>query len=613
MKKKWLIILLLIVLLPAIEKTVANTLTGEAITGDATQQLGMNISVTGAPHLVIHSPENETYLTNNSLLLNYSVSDQHAVWYNLDGTANTTITSFIYFNTSEGTHALYLYANNSYGTRTKTVGFTINNTRFTILYEEYNGSTRGNSTDFILHTYDDLESLANITLENTDYGKILFNEIVNATADSDVTDNILDLDTNVNISLNRTELNSTALPNFNISATVWLYNLTFSDPRILIDGEICPTTICTEESYSGGILKFNVTSFSVFSAQETPEEPSAPVTTPDEEGGGAPITRKAEFEIDPTIIKVTIKKNETFETTLKIKNTKLSIQNFDIEVESLKEFLTISETEFSLLPEEEKELTLIFSAPEDAREDTYTGKIKISTPAGEKTIPVVLGIESKIVLFDLTLNIPPEYKERKPGEEILFQVSLFSLGGITGTEVSIDYNIKDFNGEVLVELQESIEIDKQASFSKSLRIPTDIADGQYVISANVRYVSSTGTASDTFYVSKVELAKMNKLLIITIILGIVLAILIILWLIKHFSKKIKKVAKSCEREVKEIQKKVKKGHLKLREASRMGGRLRRQHYLLERAYQRGYITKKSYESGKEKIKKTYKDLKEKYL
>ena len=36
-----------------------------------------------------------------------------------------------------------------------------------------------------------------------------------------------------NISSNRIEVNTTALPNFNKSAVIYLYNLSFSDPRIL--------------------------------------------------------------------------------------------------------------------------------------------------------------------------------------------------------------------------------------------------------------------------------------------------------------------------------------------------------------------------------------------
>jgi len=99
---------------------------GATITGKATNQVRMNIIVTNAPPaLTILSPENTTYTTNTSILLNYSTTGNN-VWYNLNNFSNTTLTKPIYFNTSEGSHILHLYANNSFGESTKNVVFFIN-------------------------------------------------------------------------------------------------------------------------------------------------------------------------------------------------------------------------------------------------------------------------------------------------------------------------------------------------------------------------------------------------------------------------------------------------------------------------------------------------------
>ena len=75
----------------------------------------------------------------------------------------------------------------------------------------------------------------------------------------------------------------------NKSAILKLYNLTFSDPRILRNGEACPNSICTKISYSGGTLTFNVTQFSEYSSEEIPVS----LTTKPATGGSC--TRK--FEI----------------------------------------------------------------------------------------------------------------------------------------------------------------------------------------------------------------------------------------------------------------------------------------------------------------------------
>ena len=117
----------------------------KAITGFASnRQTNVSINVVGAPaSLSITSPANSTYISNNSLLLNFSVSGQQSVWYNLDNGANSTISSFVYFNTSQGSHALYIFANNSDNNVTsKNVSFTVYITTFRVLYEGYRGNTK---------------------------------------------------------------------------------------------------------------------------------------------------------------------------------------------------------------------------------------------------------------------------------------------------------------------------------------------------------------------------------------------------------------------------------------------------------------------------------------
>ncbi|MEK6842636.1 MAG: hypothetical protein AABX84_02375, partial [Nanoarchaeota archaeon] len=236
------------------------------------------------PNLTIAKPENKTYLSNISISLNFTSTNADSIWYNIDNGANTTITENISFNTSQGGHRLNLFANNSVGEITANISFSANSTRFSITYSEYNSSEKGNSTDFVRNIYEDIQNLSSVILENTNFGKISFNENINMTNDADISDDNVDLDSNTNISSNRIEVNSTALPNLNKSATLSLYGLTFSDPRVLRDGVLCSSAICTEVSYLSGVFVFNVTSFTVYSAQETPTGTGEQVAT---SGGGA--------------------------------------------------------------------------------------------------------------------------------------------------------------------------------------------------------------------------------------------------------------------------------------------------------------------------------------
>lgn len=106
-------------------------------------------------------------------------------------------------------------------------------------------------------------NIANLVIEDTNYGKISFTQTINISDGAD-------MNTHVSISDNYISINSAALPALNKSATVTLYGLSFTNPRVLKDGSVCPASICTEVSYTGGNFAFDVTQFSAYSAEETP-------------------------------------------------------------------------------------------------------------------------------------------------------------------------------------------------------------------------------------------------------------------------------------------------------------------------------------------------------
>lgn len=495
-------------------------ITGETITGEASaQSLALNITVIAnqPPALTIITPKNETYLNNESILLSYSATNEDFVWYDIDLAGdNITITDSIYFSTSQGGHTLYLYANNTYGTTTRNITFTVNSTRFIILYSEYNGSTKGSSTDFINYSYEDIQDLSNVILEHTNWGKIRFNQAINLTEDLDSTDNELDLDSNINISEKRIELNSTALPNFNTPATLWLYNLSFTNPRILKDGIVCSSPNCVIESYTGGALKtlkFNVTSFTVYSAEETPID-----ETPPGGGGGARITK--DFSINPEEIKISLKEGESTTREITIKN----IGNREIEIilqnAGLNGLIKINETNFTLKPRESKTIFLEISVNTPA--GLYIEKLIISGAEIEKELVVFIEIESKEVLFDVSLKIPRRFTYVLPGEIISAKITLHNLKDEKEVEVNISYIIKDSEREELISEQETLKIEGKKVFTKDFKIPEDAKFGRYILYVKLDYENKIASSSELFTIGKPSLINEENILYLTIIILIIL-------------------------------------------------------------------------------------------
>ncbi|MFA5142459.1 MAG: hypothetical protein WC471_05835 [Candidatus Woesearchaeota archaeon] len=115
----------------------------------------------------------------------------------------------------------------------------------------------GNTTLFLFLNDTELESIQNMTLEITDYGKIVFTENVNITIDKDA-NNDVNLDLNVDIINNTISVNISAISSMNKAARLYLYNLTWITPRIIINNQICPASHCTQVSYTNGTLIFDV-------------------------------------------------------------------------------------------------------------------------------------------------------------------------------------------------------------------------------------------------------------------------------------------------------------------------------------------------------------------
>jgi len=535
MKKREIFLFIFLLFIILIILPATSILTGKV----SVQPTNISIQVLPtSPTLSIISPQNKTYLTNISLLLDYSAVNAENIWYNLDNGDNTTITSSIYFNTSQGGHILYLHANNTYGTTTENVSFIVNSTRFIISYSEYNGSTKGNSTDFIEYTYEDLQNLSGIILENTQHGKINFNEIINSTNDSNTGDNKLDLDTYINISPNRIELNSTAIPNFNKSATLSLYNLTFSNPRILRDGSVCPSTICTEQSYSSetGTLVFNVTHFTVYSAEETPA--GAVITG----GSGGGRAGKKDFSVDKETLSVTLKQGGTAKDFFIIKNTGNKVLSFTIQTQNIEKFLKVDELSFSLNAGESKMVILDFLARSEVTPALYLGKLIIKAGASsiiEKEILVSIEVESRNPIFDVKVEIPKRFRYLMPGEELISNIKIFNLERERTTDVFVEYIIKDEEENEILYETETIFVETQTSFVKSFEIPKNIKSGTYIFYVRTTYNGEVASSTSWFNIGQKSLASfiLRNLNLIGIILGIISTFIILIIILRKFGEK----------------------------------------------------------------------------
>jgi len=530
MKKELILVWLFILILPLINAQI----TGDAITGQITGMTNFSLYILPTlPSIAIISPLNMTYLTNISLLLNYTATLADFIWYNLDLGSNTTITSPLYFNTSQGEHILYLYANNSNGEVPTNVNFTANSTRFIFYFTNYSDVFKGNSTNFSEYTYDNIQNLSNIILENIQYGKILFLQAVNLTNDANPSDNLLDLDNYTNFSSNRIDLNSVALPNLNVPATLWFYNLTLSNPRVMRDGQACPSSICIIESYLAGTLKVNVTGFSTYYVVE--ETPTTSVRRDTGEGGAKLVTN---FSLSLEKIEVYLKQGETKKQELTITNTGNYKIKLNISAPKIEYFMKISEKALELNAGEKKTIVLEFALKEDILPNIYIGKLMIESGGIKKEVLIAMEIVSKKPLFDVKAEIPKEFQQIVPGGYVIANIELFNVGRIGHVDVKVEYEIRDEDNKLILAESETVGVETRASFWKEFNLAQDTRYGTYILYVKAVYNGNTASASAWFEIIG-ELPLKTERMLYFIVISIIFILAIILLELRSLRKEIK--------------------------------------------------------------------------
>ncbi len=401
-----------------------------------------------------------------------------------------------------------------------------------VIYTEFDGAT----TNFSAFDENGLKIITNLTLEVSQYGKVVFDGVIDLTADKD-DHNKIDIDSYSQIQQNYAGIDTNLLTSLKKSATIILYNLTFQDPRILVDGFVCPPTICQLLDYTNGTLLFRVNQFSFsYSAEETTEE-QPPPSGPSRPGVILPVSN---FTIDKDFIKVTLKQGETFLDYINIGNTGEDSLTFSISIEDLEGNVAVSEESFVLAKGDEKALMVAFTALEEEPADVYTGRLVIEADGLRKVVLLLMEIKEKRPLFDIFVNLEELPVEVVPGDEVRADILLYNFGDLKPVDVRLYYSLRDFEGKEILYKYDTLAVQEQEHLLRSLRIPSDLESGFYVFYARVEYGNETASSSGLIKVVKEEgqLPLSIPTMVITailVILAVLLAFLILRRLRGRFS------------------------------------------------------------------------------
>src|SRR3989338_948880 len=217
---------------------------------------------------------------------------------------------------------------------------------------------------------------------------------------------------------------------------------------------------------------------------------------------------KVPFEVDQILIKVLVKEKEFIEKELRVMNVHEEEQSIRIEAEEISHLIDVLDKEFTIKPGQTKIVRLNFSSFDfknkiEQAPGVYIGKVVAKTDSYEKEVPVVIEIESRNVLFDMNLNPIARDRTVTQGSSTTFEIRVFNLQSIESFNIDMDFFVKDINGNTIVSESESVVVQTQASFFKTLKIPEKLKTGNYVFVAQASLGNSVGTASYLFEVEEV--------------------------------------------------------------------------------------------------------------
>jgi len=235
------------------------------------------------------------------------------------------------------------------------------------------------------------------------------------------------------------------------------------------------------------------------------------------------ISPTPSFSINPNELSVTLSQGEVKTEQTTITNNRNIPINIQLHPSSqIQSLVRMSDQNFTLNSGESKTISIDFIATEDLNPDLYVGKIQITSNDGtEQDLFIAMNVQSKGALLDVSSSIPAQFQQISPGDSLLAQINLFNLGSQPRVDVSLEYIIKDFNGTVIIDQNETVAVQTQAGFVRTFVMPPNADYGKYLLYVRAVYNGQVASASSDFEIVNIST---NEKIYIIIIVGLVIII-----------------------------------------------------------------------------------------
>ena len=87
--------------------------------------------------------------------------------------------------------------------------------------------------------------------------------------------------------------------------------------------------------------------------------------------------------------------------------------------------------------------------------------------------------------FNFKVDLPPEFHSVMPGDKIFANVQLSNLGSTGRVDVVLDYWVSMPNNTAILSSSETVAVETQANFVKTVQLPANLPPGAYVLHAKI--------------------------------------------------------------------------------------------------------------------------------
>ncbi|MEK6908799.1 MAG: hypothetical protein AABX23_01970 [Nanoarchaeota archaeon] len=250
------------------------------------------------------------------------------------------------------------------------------------------------------------------------------------------------------------------------------------------------------------------------------------------DGGSGGYSSTPNFKVSEESFNIKIISGESETNELILENTGSTAIDITVSVTGIDNYIYFNTDLISLTPGQKAPLRFTINAPEPG---VYAGKIILTYQGITKEVLVLLNVVSEGVLFDATITVPDLYRILRAGQRLPALIELLEVGGETGVDVTMNYIIKDFDGNVRYTESETFYVRGAKSYSK--RFSTlGLEPGDYILGVELVYIGGFATSTAHFKISDSLITPQTWVAVGAMIIALIVCFLAVLFF-KHNNKK----------------------------------------------------------------------------